>query len=285
MGANSHVNTINCTIETCPVSESIYTYIPSLAANAAFLALFALSGLIHVVHGVITGKTAFWIAIAIGCVTEIIGYVGRLISHHDVFNQNGFLTQIICLTLAPAFFSAGIYFCLGEIVRNFAPGASRIKASGYAKIFIPCDVVSLVLQGAGGGIASVLSQQNKNPKVGTNIMVAGLSFQVGSMALFMCLAGEYFLRLRRWTKESGNIPVSRTRIVVFLIFFPLAIITIFIRCVYRVVELSEGWTGHLIEDQATFIGLEGTYVYPDSSVFFLLTFDMQNGPGGILRFE
>jgi hypothetical protein len=40
----------------------------------------------------------------------------------------------------------------------------------------------------------------------------------------------------------------------------LATLCIFIRSVYRVVELSEGWTGHLIRQQWLFVGLEGVMV-------------------------
>ena len=39
-----------------------------------------------------------------------------------------------------------------------------------------------------------------------------------------------------------------------------ATLCIFVRSVYRVVELSEGWTGHLIRQQWLFVGLEGVMV-------------------------
>lgn len=35
---------------------------------------------------------------------------------------------------------------------------------------------------------------------------------------------------------------------------------IFVRSVYRVAELSEGWEGHLIRQQWLFVGLEGVMV-------------------------
>ena len=89
--------------------------------------------------------------------------------------------QIVCLTIAPAFLAAGIYLCLSRIVITFGPENSRIKPLSYPRIFIPCDFLSLMLQAAGGGIASAASHQDKNPVVGDNIMVAGLSVQVITM--------------------------------------------------------------------------------------------------------
>lgn len=199
------------------------------------------------------------VTVLVGCSAEIVGYAGRIASYNNPFAQGGFLTQICCLTIAPAFFAAGIYFCLGEIVTDVGLEASRIRPRGYAAIFIPCDVVSLILQGAGGGIASVASQNGRDSAPGTHIMVAGLSFQVASMALFIALAGEYAFRVRRLGRPGGAEVgrVDAKKVHIFASFFSLAILCIFIRCVYRVVELSEGWKGRLIKDETTFIVLEG----------------------------
>lgn len=248
---------VECTIDTCPISESIFVYRPSLAANASFLTFFAITGLAHIVQGILTKKRAFWICIALGCVGEVVGYAGRILSHFDPFSQNGFLIQICCLTIAPAFFAAAIYFTLGDIVRAVSPRASRIKPSGYAAIFIPCDFVSLVLQGAGGGLASTASEDGEDASLGTNIMIAGLAFQVASMSLFILLAVEYVWRVKRVEKDTPQLPVSKTKLQLFMGFFSLAVICIFIRCIFRVIELAEGWEGELIKNETMFIVLEG----------------------------
>lgn len=46
----------------------------------------------------------------------------------------------------------------------------------------------------------------------------------------------------------------------FLVALGLATFCIFIRSIYRVAELSEGWTGALIRNQRLFIGFEGAMV-------------------------
>lgn len=69
--------------------------------------------------------------------------------------------QIVCLTIALAFIAAGLYLTLSRIVITFGPENSPIKPPSYPRIFIPCDVVSLLLQAAGGGIASATSNANK----------------------------------------------------------------------------------------------------------------------------
>jgi hypothetical protein len=214
----------------------------------------------------------FSIPIAIGCITEVIGYVGRILSYNNPFSQTGFLMQICCITIAPAFYSAAIYFTIGDIVRRFGVDASRLRPDAYAYVFIPCDIMSLVLQATGGGLASVAAQSGKKTSRGTHIMVAGLAFQVFSLSMFIALTLEFLCRVRRQRTEkvekngttnddlvSGGIPLSMSekRLVLFSSFLSLAVIGIFIRCVFRVIELSQGWSGSLIKDEVSFIALEG----------------------------
>ena len=182
--------------------------------------------------------------------------------------QNGFLMQIVCLTIAPAFMAAGIYLCLSRIVITFGAENSRIRPLSYPRIFIPCDVASLLLQAAGGGIASAQTHANKNPAIGDHLMIAGLAFQVFTLLIFMCLSLDFALRTLKRAKSMGDEafdPVhSRLRqswsFKAFLIALSISTVCIFIRSVYRVVELSEGWSGALIKNQTLFMILEGMMV-------------------------
>lgn len=257
--ANTNSTTEFCTLDTCPISDSVFGYRPSLGANVTFLVLFALSACIHVYQGIRTKKRAFWISVLLGCFCEVIGYIGRILMSNNPFDGNGFLIQICCLTIGPAFFAAAIYFTFGDIVRGVSLRASRLKPTHYWRIFIPCDVISLTLQGTGGGMASVASDNNDRPATqrATNIMIAGLAFQVASMAAFILLSLDYAWRVRKLEKGLPHLHTSRTRLALFVGFFSTAILAIFIRCIYRVFELSEGWDGPLIGNQAAFIVLEG----------------------------
>ncbi|KAI2149589.1 Envelope glycoprotein gp160 [Ophidiomyces ophidiicola] len=253
-----------CTLETCPVENSLFGYRPSLAANVAFLVLFGMCALVQVVELVRWRRYSFSVLIIFGGICEVIGYAGRIMLYKNPFSQDGFLIQVCCLTIAPSFYSAAIYFCIADIVGLFGPKASRLKPMHYAWIFIPCDFISLVLQGTGGGLASVASQQYKDPKPGTSVMVAGLAFQVFSLLVFILLILEFVWRARRiqskeFSEESSNEDSCNggRMLARFVIPFCLAILCIFIRCVFRVAELSNGWTGDLIKHEDTFIALEG----------------------------
>jgi hypothetical protein len=58
----------------------------------------------------------------------------------------------------------------------------------YLWIFCTCDVLSLVIQAIGGGMASSESDQNEDTKPVTDIMVAGIIFQLVSITVFVVFA-------------------------------------------------------------------------------------------------
>jgi hypothetical protein len=101
-------------------------------------------------------------------------------------------------------------------------------------------------------------------------MVAGLSFQVFTLLIFMILSIDFAIRTFRRYKAMGQDAFDQNPIFVklregwhfksFVVALSLATICIFWRSVYRVAELSEGWTGNLIRHQWLFVGFEGVMV-------------------------
>jgi len=261
----------DCTLSTCNITTSYYFYRVSLPANVVFLVLFTISTLGFFLTYAFTRRAlAFHFAMLCGVILEVIGYAGRIMSWENQWKETGFLMQIICLTIAPAFMAGGIYLCLRRIVYAFGPENSRISPEAYTRIFIPCDLMSLLLQAAGGGIASAASHSNKSPTLGDNIMVAGLAFQVFTLLIFMILCIDFALRTKKRYAALGSSALDQNPLFVkmrhslqfkgFLVTLILATICIFWRSVYRVVELGEGWTGHLIREQWLFVGFEGVMV-------------------------
>jgi hypothetical protein len=84
----------NCTLAYCNVETSIFTYRPSLVANAVFIALFGISLLIHVAQGIRWKTWFFTVAMGLGCVAEMVGYGGRIMMNANPFSFVGFMIQI-----------------------------------------------------------------------------------------------------------------------------------------------------------------------------------------------
>jgi hypothetical protein len=83
-----------CTLDTCPVDWSIYSYRPSLPGNATLLALFGVVGIIHTYLGIRWKSWGFMVGMQLGCISEIIGYIGRIMLYNNPWSFIGFMIQI-----------------------------------------------------------------------------------------------------------------------------------------------------------------------------------------------
>lgn len=188
----------------------------------------------------------------------------------DRVPQFSFITQLSCLTLAPAFFAAGIYFSVSRIIDTVGPSNSRIKPKFVPRIFITCDVISLLLQAAGGGISAYRASQEEAPDPGNYTLIAGLSFQSLTLLLFAILAIDFGLRTKSRMKRYGIDALNpdpaayrmRNSRGFKLLIFSLAAsaFLIFVRSIYRIAELSEGWKGHLMSVELYVVILESVPV-------------------------
>ncbi|CRG83358.1 Sphingoid long-chain base transporter RSB1 [Talaromyces islandicus] len=252
-----------CTLDTCPMDMAQIDYVPSLAGNLIFIAVFGLVLLGQLGLGIRYKTWSYLIAMTGGLVLEVVGYVARVQMHDNPFKSDPFLMYLVCLTIAPAFLSAAVYLCLSRIVVAYGEQVSRFRARTYTTLFITCDFIALLLQAAGGGIASSADTKHLSD-IGIDIMVAGVSWQVASLALFVALCTDFALRVRKSPQYRLNSQFDQLRRNKSFHYWMLALIaatvTIFIRSVFRCAELSSGFDGPLANDQITFMILEGAMI-------------------------
>ncbi|OWZ54256.1 hypothetical protein C368_03395 [Cryptococcus neoformans 125.91] len=255
---------------------SPYGYTPTEWVTIVFIVLFSVSGALHLVQAAIFKYWIVFPTIAVGIALEIIGWAGRYWSNQNILYNPPFLMQIITLIIAPVFFSAWDYTILGIAIQNLGRQYSMLAPKAYVALFVTCDVISLILQAVGGGWAA--SSDFPVPKAPTNIMVAGIIFQLASMIIFSLLACDFMYRA--WRKkpyqrkvrqvvdepigETGSgategtegsegekfDEVERSAVVRgwWWVMAGTAIcsLMIIVRGVYRSVELVQGWNGYVI---------------------------------------
>lgn len=241
----------NCTLELCPLESSILRYQPNLPANAIFIGVFGLSMALHIFQGIKMKTWGFMASMMAGCILEIIGYIGRLIIHDNPFDFIGFLLQIIMITIAPVFFSAAIYVLLSQVINFVDPSVSRFSPKYFYWIFIPSDIISLILQAVGGAV-SVVSTAQEDVKTGEDISIAGLVFQVVTLLCFVALFIDYVFKA---SKSPARYRFTKP-ILTFLFFLFLSTIFILIRCGYRIAELNGGYFSAIFRDEGLYIALE-----------------------------
>ncbi|WZH42354.1 uncharacterized protein QYS62_003346 [Fusarium acuminatum] len=267
----------NCTLDLCPVEWSVYQYRPSLAANIAFIVLYAIAMGAHMFLGIRWKQWFYMSFMMVGCLFEIIGYIGRIILYKNPFNFGGFMVQIVFITSGPVWYTAAVYVTLSKIIKYLAPEASRFKPELVWWLFIPADITCLVLQAAGGAL-STISQGSS--QTGIDVALAGLSLQVVILVLFCALLGDYLWRYFR----SGAAGAIDNRMRIFFGFVSAAVILILARCAFRCYELSEGYQdSDLVTNEGLFIALEG--VPPDVNAHpstIANNIHLRFGPGSLL---
>ncbi|KAH7159642.1 RTA1 like protein-domain-containing protein [Dactylonectria estremocensis] len=244
----------NCTLELCDIQWSVYKYQPSLAANVTFIVLYAIAMGTHIFLGVRWRSWWYMIFMMLGCLSEIIGYIGRIILHYNPFSFPGFMIQIVFVTSGPVYYTAAIYVTLAKTIQYLAPEVSRIKPKLIWWIFIPADIICLTLQAAGGALSTV---SQGSSQTGVDIAMAGLALQVVVLVVFCVLMGDYLFRYLRSKTTNG----LNTRLRLFFGFLSAAVLMILGRCAFRCYELSEGYqNSSVITDEGLFIGLEGVLI-------------------------
>ena len=98
------------------------------------------------------------------------------------------------LIMAPVFFSAYDYILLGGAISHLGAQYSILRPSWYFIFFLIADLISLILQAVGGGQAASTAAVGIPTTSATNIMVAGIIFQLISMIVFVSLGFDFVLR-------------------------------------------------------------------------------------------
>ncbi|KAI1306678.1 RTA1-domain-containing protein [Xylaria venustula] len=250
---------IDCTVETCDPVQSWYGYQPNLGINVFFVVAYGIAAAYCLIIAVWKRRwLTYTIAILVGSLLELVGYAARILGHNDPWFSTGWILQYSIITFAPVFMSASLYVCIGRIADFLGRGVFDINPRLYSRVFIPCDVIALVVQGAGGAVSVTEEVTTTGLTPGAAIVVAGLTFQLVSLTVFFILFGAILWPSNILRPASSNLPIRQAkRLRTFAILIIIAILFIIGRSAFRVAELSEGIRGDLIHDELLFIIFDG----------------------------
>lgn len=167
------------------------------------------------------------------------------------------------MTIAPAFLTASIYLTLGRLITAYGTRFSRFRPATYTIVFVTCDIISLVLQAAGGAVTSIADTGSALQDQGVDVMITGLAFQVASLFLFILLCLDFAWSVYRSTERrepAFDVLRSSLKFKLFQGALAVAVLTIFIRCCYRVAELQAGFGGALANNEVVFMILEAPMI-------------------------
>ncbi|KAJ7743906.1 RTA1-domain-containing protein [Mycena maculata] len=247
------------------VEDSQYGYIPHEYAAIIFVVLFGFSTALHVGQAIYYRMWWLFLTAVLCGLGELVGWSGRLWSSFSPSFSNPFMMQITSTIISPTPLIAVNFILLSWIVTRLGSCYSRLTPIWYTIIFVSCDIVALVIQGAGGGIASAADTVS-GTNLGAHIMLAGIVFQFIAIIVYSTLAVEFLWRY------SKDLPVPRVqgtvsdrglldpKLKTMIAALAFSTLVLFIRSIYRIIELATGWNGRIIHTEVYFNVLDGGMV-------------------------
>lgn len=235
----------------------LFSYYPSLPLEIFFAVAFFCSVLLHSVQ-LLKYRTWFFLPFVIGGYFETIGFVGRAFLAADSPNWklSLYIMQTLLLLLAPTLFAGSIYMILSRIIRlTDGQKLSLVPVKWLTIAFVSGDLLSFLIQGAGGGsLASAKTLEAKNR--GRTLIIIGLLVQLATFVLFILVTSVFYCRIK-----STPTPLSKTLETPWKPHVKLLILEcllILFRSIFRLVEYVMGTNGPLMTKEIFTILLDST---------------------------
>ncbi|KAG8941407.1 hypothetical protein FRC04_004200 [Tulasnella sp. 424] len=271
------------------IEDSPYGYIPTLWICVLFVVLYSLTSAAHLAQA--TYYRMWWLfpTMVLGGIGEIIGWAGRTWSSRNYINNNAFYMNICCTIIAPSFMTAAMFIIVGRVIGLVGSEYSRLRPRTYSILFISADFAALVVQAIGGATAAS-ANDHKGAENGSNIMVAGIIIQMAAITIYCIIQGDYLWRVltdrpirpretpsgvvtpRSDVEDASNnftlekeVTSGRARLTPniknMLIGLGIATLFIYIRSIYRTIELLGGWNGAIFVNERLFNALDGMPIF------------------------
>ncbi|KAJ4256888.1 hypothetical protein NW762_008984 [Fusarium torreyae] len=164
--------------------------------------------------------------------------------------------QNLVILIAPALMAASIYMILGRIILlTEAEHHAIIKRRWLTKIFVTGDIISLFMQGSGGGMMASDSTHDTGEKV----IIAGLFVQLAFFGLFIVVAAIFHLRMRRAPTIRVSDPLVRWQ--AYLTTLYVTGVLIWVRSLFRVIEFIQGNDGALMRSEIYVFVFDGLLMF------------------------
>jgi hypothetical protein len=80
-----------CTLQTCDMKYATIAYLPNVGGNVFYTECFITLLGTQIFFGIRHKTWSYLVPMIFGILLEIIGYIGRLMLHHNPFIMNNFL--------------------------------------------------------------------------------------------------------------------------------------------------------------------------------------------------
>jgi hypothetical protein len=206
-----------------------FRYMASEEGASFFISVFGLAAIVGFAMTIKYPKAKYMFILPFSAAIECVGYGTRLKSIWSP-TLAPFIVSTLFILLAPIILALVNYITVGKLIEPSGKSIACIRPRIISYVFFASDFAGLIIQGIGGSVlASAKTQANFD--LGSNIILAGLAFQVAFFTIFtymMLVAAfgkEFRLYERSDLKVTFNVLISTT-------------ILIYIRNIFRFVEYA-----------------------------------------------
>ncbi|KAF9035075.1 RTA1-like protein [Hymenopellis radicata] len=199
------------------------------------------------------------LSMTIGAYTFALGIAMRFGLAVNPEGKGIYIVEYLFVVLSPCAFIAANYVLLGRLARHLAADQYLlVQPRRITIVFISSDITTFLIQAAGGAL-SISANDGNTALVGSRVFLAGLALQLLSFLVFTCIFLVFAYRVYKHEPETvikdRHLPWYRDWRSLGAALL-ISCIGILIRSVYRTIELSEGFQGHLATTEAYFYGLD-----------------------------
>jgi RTA1 like protein len=161
-----------------------------------------------------------------GAAWETIGFALHAVGAHNQQNIGYATAHNILFLLAPLWVNAFVYTTFSRVVYFFLPEQSvrGIKAAALAKYFVWADIVSFIIQGVGG----IMASPGASPdiiKTGINVYMGGIGLQQSFILFFVFLMISFHRRAVQIEKSGTSMRQRDWRQLQYTLYGVLTAIT------------------------------------------------------------
>ncbi|KAJ5143650.1 uncharacterized protein N7515_002437 [Penicillium bovifimosum] len=251
-----------------------YPYTPSATAGYAFMGIFGVSTLAHIV-AMFPFRAAYFIPLILGGVCETFGYYGRAWSHESRFEIKSWALQEMLILCAPPLVAATVYMVLGRIIRSFgAEHLSSMRPKMLTFVFVMNDVLCFCTQLGGAGVQMTGDEQVMN--IGKKVVLAGLIFSLVVFTFFVLIAAKFHRRLKKMPTplliQNPDLPWHRYMWAIYISCFALML-----RNLVRTIQFGAARTADVNTKEAYI------YVFDAFLMFFAMLVLLVYHPGRLIK--
>ncbi|OTA07160.1 hypothetical protein A9Z42_0080090 [Trichoderma parareesei] len=183
---------------------------------------------------------------------ETTAFVFHAIGAHNQQTEAYAIVWQILFLLAPLWLNAFVYMTFARMVHFYMPDrkVSFVKASHVSKLFVWADILSFIVQAA-GGVMVTPSASASTQRLGMHIYEGGIGLQELFILCFLGLMIAFHVRVRKLGRPEEDAlgadvgehlqEMKKTRGALWLLYALYAVLAfITMRIIFRLVEFTGG---------------------------------------------